>query len=146
MAVRPPKVAETDGGISFRCHRDDTVSLSCCPCAFVEDASGTLSRTSDTENFATASRIDRVVNKTRRSSQRSSLLTTPIYDSRRVVAVHYKSINCNPQTLFDLLSICHIQFVPTFDTILTDIARLHYSLAAFLVKYFSVYCWCRALD
>ena len=62
------------------------------------------------------------------------------------VAVYYKSINCNPQTLFDLLSICHIQFVPTFDTILTDRARLHYSLAAFLVKYFSVYCWCHALD
>ena len=81
MAVRPPKVAETDGSISFRCHRDDTVSLSCCPCAFVEDASGTLSRTSDTENFATASRIDRVVNRTRRRRRRSSLLTTPIRKS-----------------------------------------------------------------
>jgi len=44
--------------------------------------------------------VDLVVNKARRSRrrQRSSLLTTPIYDNRRVVAVYYKSLDFNPLT------------------------------------------------
>ena len=48
-----------------------------------------------------------------------------LYDSRQVVAVYYKSVNCNPVTPF-LASICCgfvIQFVSTFDKILTDITR-----------------------
>jgi len=47
--------------------------------------------------------VDRVVNEIRRGRRRRwSLLATPtavgLYDSRRVVAVYYKSINCNPRT------------------------------------------------
>jgi len=73
-----------------------------------------LSQTPDLENFATASR-DRVVNKSCRCRRRrSSLLTTPRYDNRRVVAVYYKSVNCNPLTplfrfVVDLLYMLFLQ-------------------------------------
>jgi len=56
---------------------------------------GTLAQTRELENFATASRSR--CQQTRRC-RRSSLLTTPIYDNRQVVAVYYKSVNCNPLT------------------------------------------------
>ena len=63
--------------------------------------SGTLSQTSDLENFAAASRLHCqqlvVVVVDGRVCWRH------IYDSRWVLAVYYKSINCNPLTPFDLL-------------------------------------------
>jgi len=44
--------------------------------------------------------VDRVVNKIRRRRRRrrSRLLTTSIRQSRRLVAVYNKSVNCNPST------------------------------------------------
>ena len=68
--------------------------------------SGTLSQTSDLENFATASRsrcqqLVVVVDDGRACWRR-------LYDNQRVVAVYYTSINCNPLTPFDLLWICRI--------------------------------------
>jgi len=61
---------------------------------------GTLPQTPD---FKISPRqVDRVVNKTRRRRRRQQicLSTTPIYDNRRVAAVYYKSVNCNPLTPF----------------------------------------------
>ena len=57
--------------------------------------SGTLSRTQDFKNFAAASRSrcqQLVVVDDGRVCRRQQ------YDNRRVVAVYYKSINCNPLT------------------------------------------------
>ena len=67
--------------------------------------SGTLSQTLHLENFATASRLlcqqlVIIVDGRARACWRH------LYDSRRVVAVYYKSINCSPLTPFDLLWIC----------------------------------------
>ena len=73
--------------------------------------------------------VDRVVNEIRRSRRRRwSLLATPtavgLYNSRRVVAVYYKSINCNPRTPYCyLLWIFVVQLVSAVNKILTDIAR-----------------------
>ena len=70
--------------------------------------SGTLSQTQDFENFATASRT-RCQQHSSSSSSTVEFVDDTIYDDRRVVAVYYKSIYCNPLTPLvycDLLWIC----------------------------------------
>ena len=59
--------------------------------------SGTLSQTLDLENFATASRL-RCQQLVIIVDGRARACWRHLYDSRRVVAVYYKSINCSPLT------------------------------------------------
>ena len=60
--------------------------------------SGTSSQTRDIENFAAASRLRCQQNSSSSSSSTVELVDDTLFDSRRIVAVYYKSVSCNPVT------------------------------------------------
>jgi len=92
----------------------------------------TLCQTLDLENFTTASQSRRQQNSLLSSS------TVEFVDNAytTVVAVYYKSVNCNPLTPLRLTAICCgfvVQLVSTVDKILIDIASRDPSVVAQLL-------------
>jgi len=79
-----------------------------------------LSQTPDIEHFVTACR-SRCQQNSSSSSSSSSFLTN-LYDNRRVVAVYYKSVICNPRTpLLRFVADLFVQLVLRLTRFLTDI-------------------------